>query len=49
MEMMYNSQRYVPLFEFRDLNTIETSEFEDFMTKADAAIQDLHETYANAP
>ena len=44
MEKMYNSQRLVPLFEFRNLNDIKTSEFEAFMTEVDLAIQDLHKT-----
>ncbi|OTA64293.1 hypothetical protein K449DRAFT_421652 [Hypoxylon sp. EC38] len=49
-EKMFNSQRSVPLFEFRDLYELPTtSEFESFMAKADAAVQDLHKTYANAP
>ena len=49
MERMYNSQRSVPLFEFRNLDTIMTSDFEGFMANVDSAIQELHETYANAP
>ncbi|KAI0837778.1 hypothetical protein F5Y06DRAFT_304212 [Hypoxylon sp. FL0890] len=50
MEKMYNSQRSVPLFEFRDLYWLPmTSEFEKFMGQVDATVQDLHKTYANAP
>lgn len=49
MEKMYNSQRSVPLFEFRNLDTLITSGVEDFMTKVDSAIQDLHKNFANAP
>ena len=57
MEKMYNSQRSVPLFEFRNLNTISTTSdpahnedgFESFATKADAAVQALHRQFANPP
>lgn len=42
LEKAYNSDRLAPLFEFRDLDTIKTSAFEDFMQKVDQAIQDLH-------
>ena len=49
MEKMYNSQRSVPLFEFRDLDGIKTSGFESFMTQADSAIQTLHKDFANPP
>lgn len=48
-EKMFESQRSVPLFEFRDLKTIETSGFEDFMKDADTAVKTLHRTFANAP
>lgn len=48
-EKMYDSQRSVPLFEFRDLAPKKTSEFEDFMTSADSAIQALHKTFADIP
>ena len=41
--------RSVPLFEFRNLDDIKTSEMEDFMCKVDSTIQDLHKTYAVAP
>ena len=49
MENMYNSQRSVPLFEFRNLDTIQTSGVEQFMTDVDSAIQALHGQFANAP
>ena len=49
MEKMYNSDRSVPLFEFRNLDTITTSEVEQFMTDVDSAIQALHGKFANAP
>ncbi|KAL8830823.1 MAG: hypothetical protein Q9191_001221 [Dirinaria sp. TL-2023a] len=49
MEKMYNSQRSAPLFEFRDLDTIETSGIEGFMTKVDLAIQSLHKDFADPP
>ncbi|KAL8734328.1 MAG: hypothetical protein Q9166_001526 [cf. Caloplaca sp. 2 TL-2023] len=49
MEKMYNSQRSVPLFEFRDLFDIQTSETEDFMTKLDSTIQTLHKDFASPP
>ncbi|KAF2112801.1 hypothetical protein BDV96DRAFT_649034 [Lophiotrema nucula] len=48
-EKMFNSQRSVPLFEFRDLDTLRTKEMEDFMSKVDKAIQDLHNNFANPP
>ncbi|TGJ86907.1 hypothetical protein E0Z10_g1918 [Xylaria hypoxylon] len=49
-ENIYNSQRAVPLFEFRDLpNYPLTKDFESFMGDVDAAVQALHETFANAP
>ena len=49
MEKMYNSQRSVPLFEFRNLDTVPTSGVEKFMTNVDSAIQALHAKFANAP
>ena len=49
MEKMYNSQRSVPLFEFRDLLDLKTSEIEKFMKEADSAIQTLHKDFADAP
>ena len=49
MEKMYNSQRFVPLFEFRDLFDITTSKFDSFMANVDSSIQALHETFANPP
>ena len=49
MEKMYNSQRSTPLFEFRNLDTIQTSGVEQFMTNVDSAIQALHGQFANAP
>lgn len=49
-EKMHNSQRSVPLFEFRDLyGSPKTTDFEKFMGDVDTAIQDLHKTFANAP
>ncbi|KAH6675112.1 hypothetical protein B0J14DRAFT_637790 [Halenospora varia] len=49
-EKMYNSQRSVPLFEFRDLyGTPKTTDFEKFMGDVDTAVQALHKTFANAP
>ncbi|RDL32656.1 Uncharacterized protein BP5553_09112 [Venustampulla echinocandica] len=49
-EKMYNSQRSVPLFEFRDLiDTHSTTEFEIFMGRVDTAVQALHRTFANPP
>lgn len=49
MEKMYNSQRSVPLFEFRNLDTVPTSGVEQSMTNVDSAIQALHAKFANAP
>jgi hypothetical protein len=48
-EKMYNSERSVPLFEFRDLVGILTSGFEKFMGDVDTSVQTLHKTFANAP
>lgn len=41
-EAMYNSDRLVPLFEFRGLKDVPTSGFGDFMRRVDEAIQELH-------
>lgn len=49
MEKMYNSQRSVPLFEFRDLEIIDTTKIETFMKDADSEIQKLHNDFADAP
>ncbi|KAI1750248.1 hypothetical protein F4782DRAFT_548750 [Xylaria castorea] len=51
IEKMYNSQRAVPLFEFRDLiaRMPKTSEFESFMGTADTAVQTLHRDFATVP
>jgi hypothetical protein len=47
---MYNSQRSVPLFEFRDLyDSHSTSEFEKWMGRVDADVQELHNKFATAP
>ncbi|PVH98468.1 hypothetical protein DM02DRAFT_657349 [Periconia macrospinosa] len=48
-EKMFNSQRSVPIFEFRDLDTLQTKDMEGFMLKVDDAIQKLHREYANPP
>ncbi|KAI0908052.1 hypothetical protein F4823DRAFT_640643 [Ustulina deusta] len=50
-EDVYNPQRVVPLFEFRDLaaTTPSTKDFEKFMRDIDAAVQARHQTFANAP
>lgn len=49
LENMYNTQRAVPLFEFRNLLEIFTSGFETFMANVDKAVQDLHTNFANPP
>ncbi|KAL8671114.1 MAG: hypothetical protein Q9168_004383 [Polycauliona sp. 1 TL-2023] len=55
LEKMYNSQRSVPLFEFRDLLECSTADMgntpgiETFMSKVDTAIQELHKKFAVAP
>lgn len=49
MEKMYNSQRSVPLFEFRDLADITTVKIEKFMKDVDSTIQKLHKDFADAP
>jgi hypothetical protein len=48
-EKMFNSQRFVPLFEFRDLENVFTNGMEDFMGRVEKAIQELHNNFANAP
>ncbi|KAE8374247.1 hypothetical protein BDV26DRAFT_284449 [Aspergillus bertholletiae] len=48
-EKMYKGTRAVPLFEFRDLDAIKTSEIENFMTNIDKSIQTLHDKYKAAP
>ena len=48
-ERMFNSQRLVPLFEFRDLTPIPTSAFETFMSEVDTSIQALHKKFAIQP
>nr|POF22267.1 hypothetical protein CFP56_36352 [Quercus suber] len=53
IERIYNSQRQVPLFEFRNLNGItfasDNSGPANFMTRVDQEIQNLHSTFANPP
>ena len=49
VEKMYNLQRSVPLIEFRDLDTVQTSRVEDFMARVDSAIQSLHNDFAEPP
>lgn len=50
MEKIHNTERSVPLFEFRDLiSTYKVAAFEDYLSKVDKAIQDLHKTFAKAP
>ncbi|KAF2093595.1 hypothetical protein NA57DRAFT_81097 [Rhizodiscina lignyota] len=48
-EKMYNSQRSVPIFEFRSLDPIKTSDIKAFMEKVDKTVQGLHEMFANPP
>ncbi|KAI4635690.1 uncharacterized protein J4E87_000645 [Alternaria ethzedia] len=48
-EKMFNSERSVPLFEFRDLNTLQTEGMEKFMGDVDQAIQDLHNKFRESP
>lgn len=49
LENVLNTQRAVPLFEFRRLNTTTSSGMEDFAKKVDGAVEDLHKKYASAP
>lgn len=49
LEKMFNSQRAVPLIEFRDLADVQTKDIEQFMKNVDAAVQKLHGDFANAP
>ncbi|ROW13591.1 hypothetical protein VPNG_04610 [Cytospora leucostoma] len=49
-EKVFNTQRQVPLFEFRDLVEMPiTSGFQKFMADVDEDVQRLHKTYATAP
>jgi hypothetical protein len=49
-EKMFNSERSVPLFEFRDLDAgLQAKGMEDFMRKVDESIQKLHNDFANPP
>jgi hypothetical protein len=48
-EKMYNSQRAVPLFEFRDLDPLKTTDFESFMGTVDSSIQALHQQFITQP
>jgi hypothetical protein len=49
VEKMYNTDRSVPLFEFRNLDEKTTAEFETFMGDVDKAVQDFHTTFAKSP
>ena len=49
MEKLWNSDREVPLFEFRDLFDTTTSEIAQFMQTIDENIQSLHTKYEKAP
>jgi membrane peptidoglycan carboxypeptidase len=48
-EEVLGTARRVPLFEFRDLDTLPTKDWEDFMKRADEAVEKLHQEFANAP
>lgn len=48
-EKMFDSERPVPLFEFRDLLDVTTSGIVAFMTNADQSIQKLHKDFATKP
>jgi hypothetical protein len=48
-EKMYNSERVVPLFEFRDLDPLKTTDFGSFMGAVDISIQALHQQFATQP
>ncbi|KAI0480399.1 hypothetical protein GGR56DRAFT_626001 [Xylariaceae sp. FL0804] len=47
-EKMFGSDYSVPIFEFRDLDTISTSKFGNFMATADRAVQDLHREFPHS-
>jgi hypothetical protein len=49
METLYNSNRKVPLFEFRDIPDKKTSDIEQYMADVDKEIQRLHDKYKDAP
>jgi hypothetical protein len=49
METLYNSNRKVPLFEFRDIPDKKTSDIELYMADVDKEIQRLHDKYKDAP
>jgi hypothetical protein len=49
-EKMFNSQRSVPIFEFRGLKPyLQLKGMEDFMSEVDKAIQDLHNSFTIPP
>ena len=49
MEKTYQTDRSVPIFEFRDLVDKQTQEIEKFMGDVDTVIQDLHKKFAKPP
>lgn len=49
LENVLNTQRAVPLFEFRRLNATTSSGMEDLAKKVDGAVEGLHKKYASAP
>ena len=48
-EMIWNSDREAPIFEFRDLRDKKSLEFGDLMGEVDGEIKRLHEEFAVAP
>ncbi|KAH7304317.1 hypothetical protein B0I35DRAFT_414600 [Stachybotrys elegans] len=48
-EEVLGTARRVPLFEFRQLDSVFTSQWENFMQRADNAVAKLHRDFANAP
>lgn len=49
VEKMFQLDRTAPLFEFRDLTPLQTSDFEKFMGEVDSSIQALHKKFAARP
>ena len=48
-EEVLDTYHKVPLFGFRNLNQIRTSEWENFMKRIDESVQTIHQKFANAP
>ena len=49
MEKVLGTDRYVPLFEFRDLLNQQTNTIPEFVKDVDEKITQLHKKYKEAP